>query len=89
MYEESAFMSDGSGKSTNKFRFWLGIATILLAAIFGVLALAAFAAGRGLAGEGSAEQAADTILIFNLLGTAFLAFIPACLWLVFKLQPRD
>ncbi len=70
-----------------KYRAWLSATALLVAAIFGTLAMGAFPAGEGLAAENGADQIGRVILTFNILGIVLFGFTAATLYLAWRLRP--
>jgi len=71
-----------------KYRFWLAVLALVLAAVFASFALGSFTAGQGLAMQTqNSAQADQTILIFNVLGGVFIALTVGAMWLTYKLRP--
>lgn len=71
-----------------KYHLWLAVLALVLAAFLGSLAVGAFSVGQGLAQEASdPAQAAQTILIFNIVGGLFIALTVCAMSLTYKLRP--
>ena len=70
-----------------KYRAWLSATALLVAAIFGTLALGTFSAGEGLAGETDAGQMDRVLTTFNILGVVLIGFAATALFLAWRFRP--
>jgi len=70
-----------------KYRAWLSVVALLVAAIFGTLAMGSFAAGEGLAGENGMDHVGRVIITFNMVGIVLFGFAAAALYLAWRFRP--
>ncbi|WP_286828762.1 MULTISPECIES: hypothetical protein [Kordiimonas] len=70
-----------------KYRAWLSVVSLLVAALFGTLAMGSFAAGEGLAGDAAPDDFARIIITFNILGIVLFGFTAATLYLAWRFRP--
>lgn len=80
-------MNEQLDHKSPKYRFWLAAIALIMAGVFALLGLSAFAVGQALAANPENIDPAATILTFNFVGSIVLAMTPASLWIAYMLRP--